>query len=135
MGITQYPFPSNIRYGTSNVATSQTTTSSTYVALATAQEVTIATGTSALVILTATMSNNTTGGDTYMSFAISGATTLAAADAQSVGTDNGAARTRISSATIVTLTPGINTFAARFKVESGNTGTFANREITVIPLD
>lgn len=135
MGITQYPFPKNIRYATSKVASSQTTTSSTYVALASAQEITIATGTSALVILTATISNGSTGGDAYMSFDISGATTLAAADAQSVGTDNGGTRTRMSSATIVTLTPGNNTFAAKFKSETGTTATFSNREITVIPLD
>lgn len=124
----------SINYASSSVATSQTTTSSGYVDLATVQSVSLTTGTKAMVILTAILSNNTSLGDAYMSFTISGATTLAAADAQSLGTDNGAARMRISSVTIVNLNAGANTFTAKFKSETGTTATFSNREITVIDL-
>jgi hypothetical protein len=75
-----------------------------------------------------------------MGFAVSGATTLAASDAQSLVAGilggGGAPRPDMqgSATYLVTgLTAGSNTFTAKYRVD-GSTGTFANRNIIVIPL-
>src|SRR5262249_35721341 len=72
---------------TTTVATSQTTTSTSYTDLATsgpAVTVSISSAGSALVMLTAQLSNSTANRACYMGLAVSGATTLAAADSQSL---------------------------------------------------
>lgn len=117
------------------VATSQTTTSTSYTDLATSgPAVTVTTGTKALVILSALLKGNAAGDTAFMSFAVSGATTISAADTIALGTnDTGSARPYQSSfATRVTLTAGSNTFTAKYR--TATTGTFANREIIVIDL-
>jgi fructose-specific phosphotransferase system IIC component len=93
----------------------------------------------ALVILTAKMSNSSNS-QSIMGFAVSGATTLSASDAQSLvaGILGGASSPQPdmqgSATYLVTgLTAGSNTFTAKYRI-SGNTGTFANRNIIVIPL-
>jgi hypothetical protein len=73
-----------------------------------------------------------------MGFAISGATTRAASDAQALalvrGGSQGAVATQSSATFFVTgLTPGSTTFTAKYDV-NGGTGTFANRTIVVIPI-
>jgi hypothetical protein len=68
-----------------------------------------------------------------MAFAVSGASTVAASDAQAFSNEGDKA-TQASATYVVTgLTGGSNTFTAKYRV-SGNTGTFVNRSITVIPL-
>jgi hypothetical protein len=123
---------------TATVATSQTSTATSYSDLATAgPAVTVTTGTKALVIVTALISDNTSGRQTFVDFAVSGATTRAATDntallfEQTGGSNN--QELRASTSTIVTLTAGSNTFTAKYKT-SGSTSTFANREIIVINL-
>jgi len=117
------------------VATTQTTTSTSYADLATSgPAVTMTTGTTAFVIVTTYSYNATSGAATYMSFAVSGASTVAAGDATAVsllGMKTGGQEWSNSAIYPVTLTAGSNTFTSKYKTSSG-TGTFANRSIIVI---
>jgi len=127
----------NITNDTATVATQQTTTSVTYTDLATSgPAVTVTTGTKVLVIISAgEMRNQNSSGECDMSFAVSGATTTAAADATSVGITSAASNEtfRPTGAFVITVTAGSNTFTAKYRV-GGGTGVFANRRISVINL-
>jgi hypothetical protein len=117
--------------------TGETTTLTQYTDLATAgPHVTLTTGTAAMVFITAQMQN--TGADAVqkVSFAVSGASTVAASDDWAIILSGVLANspTRLMSAhRITTLTAGSNTFTMKYAVSFG-TGTFARREICVIPL-
>ena len=121
---------------TATVATSQTTTSGTYTDLATAgPAVTLTTGTKALVIVTCQISNDASLGLASMGFAVSGATTIAAAQTTSLsGRANADFITQASAMYLVTLTAGSNTFTAKYQRLSLGTSTFSNRVITVIDM-
>jgi hypothetical protein len=120
------------------VATAQTTSSATYTDLATAgPAVTVTTGTKALVIVSSAMRD--TGGTNnvaYMSYAVSGATTVAATDASAiafVSTNINAGNVfRFSAASVVTLTAGSNTFTAKYR--TSNVTDYSNRAIFVMNL-
>lgn len=118
-----------------NVATSQSTTSATFTDLATTgPTVTVTTGTDAIVIVSCklTCNTNTT---PRMGFAVSGATTIAAADASATAVNTTGADGQLVLSTAiyrVTLTAGSNTFTAKYR--SGNTATFADRWIYVVTL-
>lgn len=130
------PTVSNIASGTAAVATNQTTTSTSYTDLATAgPAVTLTTGTKALVVVSCGLYNSAAN-STYMGFAVSGATTIAAADASAIeiGGSNGTVFVAASRALMLTtLTAGSNVFTAKYRV-SGGTGNFYNRAIVVIDL-
>lgn len=120
------------------VATSQTTASTSYTDLATVgPAVTVTTGAHALVFFAAIMANNTGNGESLMAAAVSGATTIAAA----AGTgqllyqtySSGSGSQSASFSFVSGLTPGSNTFTAKYAGQGG-TSTFQNRTITVIPL-
>jgi len=126
------------------VGAEQTTTSTSYTNLTTSgPAVTLTTGTKALVIVSAMIwnySNQTTQAYTYLDFAVSGATTRNADDSTALATRQPLVtdtfpefRIRASSASVVTLTAGSNTFTAKYRVNSG-TGNFSERRITVINL-
>ena len=119
------------------MATSQSSTSLTYAALATAGPavtVTIPASGHALVTLTVKASNAIAADFSYMGFAVSGSTTLPATEAQSFVFEGKTSRTQASATYLVTgLTAGSNTFTAEYKVNA-STGTWANRSIIVIPL-
>jgi hypothetical protein len=118
------------------VATSQSTTSTSYTDLATAgPAVTLTTGTKALVIISSKLKGSAAGATAFVGFAVSGSTTIAATDASALGTDDtGSARPYQSSyVTKATLTAGSNTFTLKYK-SAGTSSTFENREITVIDL-
>jgi hypothetical protein len=120
----------------------QTTTSTTYTDLSTVgPAVTLNTLTTALVSVGAYFSNNTSTDGALMSFAVSGATTLAANDNYRAGWDvvAGAANIGVfSQMSFVTgLTAGSNTFTAKYRANGGGTATFGQfggRFIAVIPL-
>jgi hypothetical protein len=120
-----------------SVATGQTTASTSYADLATTgPAVTVTTNTSVLVVFGCKMGGAVAGTQYNMGYAVSGATTTAAADANSlqvlvatVGTS-----TQLSWMDIATVTAGSNTFTAKYKV-SGDTGTFTNRRIAVFALN
>jgi hypothetical protein len=127
--------------GVNNVATQQATTSTSYTDLATVgAQVTVTTGTKAFVSIVGQLAK--TGSATpvsKISFAISGATTLAAADnpysLQFEMTDAVGGAMQFGGSWVVTgLTAGSNTFTMKYKDAGGGTSYFANRTISVIDL-
>lgn len=117
------------------VAASQSTTSTTFVDLATAgPAVTLYTGTAALVTVSFSGSNSSADNFLLASPAVSGATTLAAADDNATAL-NGRTSTGGTSRTfrLTGLNAGENTFTLKYRVGAG-TGTFLRRDITVIGL-
>lgn len=127
------------------IATQQSTSATSYTNLATTgPTVTCTTGTKALVWFSAGMNQTTTDVSMFVSVAVSGATTTAAADAIAIVTDGVQGNSNFSgnpkdqhnrrgSGTIMTLTAGSNTFTMQYKV-GANTGHFHHREIIVYPL-
>lgn len=100
--------------------------------------VTVTTGTSAIVAVGALM-QGTAGAN--MSYAISGATTLAAVDDWSIQVRPPAAAQNfrysavyLHSPATTPLTAGSNTFTAQYTTPTGGTGTYAHRHLLVIPL-
>jgi hypothetical protein len=118
--------------GQSVVNTSQTTTSTSMTDLATVgPAVTATTGTAAIVFIGSSIQNSSTF-NSLMGWKVTGATTLAVAF--NMGGAYGTNGATISCAYYQTgLTPGSNTFTAQYEV-SGGTGTFAFRQISVVPL-
>ena len=92
--------------------------------------VTLSTGTSALITLTCELYNSVSGSGSIASIAVSGASTVAAADATGV---SNAITTAVGSArafVITGLTAGTNTFTLQYRV-GGNTGSFRYRSLVV----
>jgi hypothetical protein len=120
-------------------ATAQTTASiTTYGDLATVgPAVTVTTGAQAIVWFGAAIGNATGGGGGLMGFAVSGASTIAASDDRAIRIMSGAAgeTNRIVNLHMqIGLTPGSNTFTAKYTTPTGGTCTFQQRELGVIPL-
>jgi len=119
---------------------SDTTTSTTYADLSggPGPSITVTTGTAALVIVHAQSANSGTG-SARMGYDVSGATSIAAADNRATGILGVAGAAPNASAmalhysALLPLTPGSNTFTAKYRVSSG-TGTFEHRRIIVFPL-
>jgi hypothetical protein len=124
-----------------SIVTGSTSTSSTTFT-GSSPAVTVTTSDRALVLWSADFENNTGGGsgglgNTWMSIAVSGATTDAASDAHSVvGQDTTANRNRqyMRHKFYVALTPGSNTFTCQYRVTGACTGTWANRRLVVFPM-
>jgi hypothetical protein len=120
----------------STVATSQTSSTTSYVDLLTVgPQVTATTGTIAAVLFTAAVANSATNSATNVSVAVSGATSIAASDAWRTVLDGVSANNvnRVTGFHLFTgLTPGSNIFTVKYKVGSG-TGTFSDRELLVTP--
>lgn len=133
---------SSFNTGYAYTSSSQNTTSTTYVDLATVTSVTVTTGTKALVTIKAMMSNNGVANVwEHVSFAVSGATTVAAADERSISAYHQAANNNIVEAgaafVITGLTAGSNTFTLKFSAQGGGAGTtayFERRSISVVDL-
>lgn len=119
------------------VATSETTTSTTYVDLTTVgPAVTATTGTRALVLVYCQLFNSALGNQGFMSIAVSGASTVAASDTWAIVYESSAANDALAVGTMhlfTGLTAGSNTFTAKYRVTAG-TGTFLNRNMCVIAL-
>lgn len=121
------------------VSTSESTASTSYTDLTTpGPAVTVTTGTKAMIFIVASLANNTNGQNSTMSFAVSGATTLAANDDWSLGLRTSTGTSTVdgrmaSMLMMTTLTGGSNTFTAKYKV-NGGTGNFNDRHIVVLPL-
>lgn len=119
-----------------NASGSSTTTATAYGNLADAvtTSVTVATGVSAWVFLYCNFNNSVAGNNTWMSVAVSGATTIAASDGRAIMMDqSGGARFGTPFYLNNLLTPGNNTFTLRYRVSAG-TGTFSVRRLGVIPF-
>lgn len=121
------------------VATNQVTNSTSYTDLSTAgPSVTLTTGTKALVIVTSRISVSTSNNYGYHSYAVSGATTIAASDSVAVLStypdSNGDAR-QSSASRLTTLNAGSNTFTSKYRFTGSGSGSyFQAREIIVIDL-
>ena len=126
--------------GVASVLTRQSTNSNTYTDLATSgPAVTLTTGTKVLVIVSSAMDTDaSSNAPAAMDFAVSGATTRSATDQTAVKSPKvNAASTeqfRGSSAQIITVTAGSNTFTAKYHTTNSEIVFFANRTITVIDL-
>lgn len=125
---------------TSATLASDTTASTTYADLSggPGPSVTVTTGVAALVMVHA-QSANSGAGSARMGYDVSGATSIAAADNRATGilgvagAAPNAASVILHNASSLPLTPGSNTFTAKYRVSSG-TGTFEHRRIIVFPL-
>jgi hypothetical protein len=119
------------------VDTAQTTASATYVDLATVgPSVTCVTGTTALCMVSSLFNHSVINNTGMISVAVSGATTLAAADARSVFEfePNVGNSSTLSGLILLTgLTAGSNTFTAKYRTTAA-TATFTYRTLAVIPL-
>jgi uncharacterized protein YmfQ (DUF2313 family) len=86
---------------------------------------------------TAELSNDTAGSSVYVGVAVSGANTVAAADAESIRyrtpASSGSYLQRWSVSKLFTgLTPGSTTFTLQYRI-TGGTGTVLNRNIIGTP--
>jgi len=119
------------------VATSQSTTSTSYVDLATVgPSVTMTPSASGkvLVHLSGLIENDTSGHVAVMSFAMSGGNTQAAADEFALSTDGPIAQ-RIGGTFLLTGLAAVSTtFTAKYRRTSTGTGTFADRKLVVQPM-
>lgn len=118
------------------VETAQGTASTSYVDLTTpGPAVTVTTGTKAFVHLSAEI--DALGIFAYMSFAVSGVSTVAADDARSLEFahhSSGGFVVRLGTSIYLSgLTAGSNTFTAKYRA-SGGTPTWGHRNIIVTPL-
>lgn len=119
--------------GTAEVATSQTTVTTTYTDLATVgPAVTLTTGTQAIITLYGWISNSA-GGNSLMGCAVSGASAINPADDSAAFTVGSSLSDCVITYLLTGLTAGSNTFTAKYRVSS-QTGTFVNRRILVMPL-
>jgi hypothetical protein len=130
------PASSSPASGVATVATDQSTTSSSYTDLATSgPAVTLTTGTKVLVIVSAYEYQSTSGGQARMSYAVSGATTIAALDSTALTLRRiDDTNIRASAVSRITVTAGSNTFTAKYRTTGTGTANFLDREICVIDL-
>jgi hypothetical protein len=119
-------------------ATTGTTTSGSFTSTLTSggtnPSVTLATGTTALVMLSANASVNPAPTTIYVGAAVSGATTLSLGGnslAAYVGVTGGYIGTMTFVKVITGLTAGTNTFTMQYQSGSGNTASYNERSITV----
>jgi hypothetical protein len=114
------------------IATQQTTTSTAYVDLATVgPTVTLETGDAVKVTITA-LAFNSGANLNWVGIAVSGASTVAAADTRALN-HVGVAGLRYSFTTLLTgLTPGTNVFTAKYRTSAG-TASYQDREIVIEP--
>jgi hypothetical protein len=113
------------------------TSSASYASLSGGPAVSILTGTKALVTISAAIDNTTEFDGVYLAFAISGATTVAAQDADAAWTyasGNGLTATHSQTRLITGLTAGVNTFTAQGRRDVGGTARFSYRTITVVGI-
>ena len=117
------------------VTTGQSRSSNVYGDLATVgPSVTLTTGTKALVIIGA-FCQAASGWWADMSYAVSGATTIAASDQWKVRVFDSSGDQQSFASTQVSLTAGSNTFTAKYADTSNGSGaTFSQRYIIVIDL-
>ena len=121
------------------VGTSETTTSNVYTDRTTVgPAVTVTTGTRAIVAVTCDAWNSTLSAYSWMSYAVSGASTVSASDSIGMGirsaTADAATGSRCSYIDMNTsLTGGSNVFTAKYRATTAN-GKFGNRALLVIPL-
>ena len=124
---------------TSRIATTETTTSTSYTDLATVHSVTVTVGANGLLLVNwgALLSTSATSNAARMSVDLSGANTLAASDdyvAYGRTTNSSSEVFGSNRQELFTgLTPGSTTITAKYRT-TGGTATFQLRTLTAIPL-
>lgn len=120
------------------ISTLETTASAAFVDLATVgPAVTVTTGTTAIVFLRSQMSHSVINDNALASYAVSGATTIAAADGRGLIHDGHPAAEFLRYGIVdwqSGLTPGSNTFTMKYRTSDGATASFSRRFIAVLPL-
>lgn len=121
------------------IATQEGTTSTTFVDLATVgPSVSVVTGSQALVFLYCDSFSATVDTPAAMSYAVSGATTIAVATDSQMSVSNGSTskEARLSAGWLQkSLNPGTNVFTAKYKNDAASgTVNFKDRRMAVIPL-
>lgn len=119
--------------------TNDSTATTTYTDLSVVgPAVTVTTGTSALYMVGCQTANNTGGLASRVGVAFSGATTTAASDTNSLGTESGNANDAFQGVwmTITTsLNAGSNTFTLKYRTSAGGgVSSFDHRLIAVVPF-
>jgi len=121
-----------------SVATSQTTASLTYVDLATVgPAVTHNAGPRIMAIIGCHLGNGTAGQGARMAYALSGSTTLAAADTNSICVESANASDTFSTSWITIhdpITAGSMTLTAKYRAVGAGTATFSARVMGMIPF-
>lgn len=116
----------------------ETTTSTSYTSALTTPgpAVTVTTGTKAIVMIAALCRCGTAAIAAHASYAVSGATTIAADDQFCCFFMGGSANSssRVGTASMQTLTAGSNTFTMAYRSGGAATAGFDTRSIIVIPL-
>ena len=119
--------------GISNISTTSTSYTTTATGDTTALTTTLVTGTSARIDLSMTFYMNTSN-SAFVSFSVSGATTIAASDVgglmESAGAPNGGYGTMGGSQIITNLTAGVNVFTFNVRADGG-TLYLSSRRIVV----
>lgn len=117
-----------------DVATSQTTTSSSYTDLSTVgptATVTLTVGQTVLIVYSANVSSSSTAAAARIAYAVSGASTVAASDNDSANTANTDALTTGMVAVYTATVAGSHTFTLKYRTGGGVTGTYSTRRIVV----
>ena len=121
-----------------NVTTQESTSSTTYADLATVGPVvTLVTGTSVIVWLSAIGMKSTTGYTSHLSVEVSGASRIAANDTARAGGISSLASGPYTIAGVCILnglTPGRNTFTMKYRVDGGPANNFSVRSIAVLAI-
>ncbi|GAA0528859.1 hypothetical protein GCM10010172_06840 [Paractinoplanes ferrugineus] len=117
------------------VGTTQNTTLTSYTNLATVgPTVTVTSGANALIMWGAQLYSGTTGQSIYMSYAISGATSVAATDASAVVSTNTLNYPiQMSRVVLQSTTAGSNVITCQYRVDGG-TGNYGQRNLNVVPF-
>lgn len=118
------------------VISASTTTSTSFTDLADGlgPSMTLETGPMALVSVYCNHWADTSPFAAWMGFAVSGDSIIAAADGFSIQLSNNGGQHIGAQFLIDTLTPGMNTFTAKFRVSTGGTALFSSRRLTVMPF-
>jgi hypothetical protein len=132
------PASSSPASAASYVGANESTTSTSFTALTTAgPAVTLTTGTKAFLILSSRMEGASTATRGYMSYAVSGATTIAANEgrAQELKVVADQFIDQKSFGILITgLTAGSNTFTAQYKSQTGAIVYYTERRLAVIDM-
>jgi hypothetical protein len=119
--------------GTNSAFNATNSSSYTDMSAPTGPAVTVTTGTKALVIISARIRCDQSTGFGWMSYAVSGATTVSASDTTAL-MKNGTNWMRASAASVVTLTAGSNTFTTKYKSTTAGYVEVYDRDIFVMNL-
>lgn len=121
------------RYQLINASDTSSSTSFDDLDSSSGPRVTVTTGSAALVIVGCTLSASSGANtQTRMGYEVSGASSFTAEDSRALRNTGTSAFTGSFVEYRTDLTPGVNTFTAKYRVNA-NTGTFAQRRVIVFP--